>query len=1181
MALWNAGSGTTLATVIERTTTNLNLPIANGANPTITLISGTLPPGLRLVGTTLVGTPFEVERDKTFEFVLRAVENSTLEDRTFKVIVTGPDSPTWQTPAGTLPIGTNQAYYVLDNSLVDFQLLATDPDLPAGDTIDYYIAENEGILPPGLSMDITGRITGIVEPLLSLELARGDGGYDTAGYAGDLFDFGIKSTNGYSSYYYDIQDYDYSVPTRAPKKLNRYYPFTVTASDGDNVVKRDFIIYLVGDDYLRSDNSIMQAGTGVFTADNTYLRNPVWLTPTDLGFRRANNYVTLYLDVIQNDTLAGDVYYSLEQFNLDGTASELPPGLSLDRLTGEIVGRIPYQPAITEEYNFTIKAERFEGDLGSAEIFGTFYEDTLLGNDNFKIYNLDTSLADGVDDLNELRGRTLRLGGRSYQVVNVDTADSDDYDVIYLDRTLSPEISLVLSQTASSGQNYFFVQRLTDAQKEKHIGRELKFSDTESYGITDIYPYIEYRAEETVGTNLYVNPDAIEIKVNEVYEVGEYAAYNGSIYQLNTGDTIDSVVTTSHTIVAQVDGGGATVLDAQGNPVPNFESAKWTLIDTDITSLSQTLNKTILKQKLERLFPRSDAFVTNPVVGSLTRNDIWSIRIPATANSRNKATYIDTLILNSNTTVKVTEHRDNEDIIKLGTNLSRILVLGRNIGIALFKNEFFSIDVTVAEVDEVVDLPFSKKQFSVRIIGEIDSTIQWITPADLGTIQANFTSTLSVQATTTVPDTALIYTIKSGKLPNGLRLNLDGQIIGKPRQFPEDDQLGLTTFDQQLTSFDGTFPTDTTFDRQYKFTIEARDRFGLSAIEQEFTLNVSAIDDTQYSNLYVKPFLKPDQRSYFTTFVSDPDVFTPSSIYRPDDPAFGIQKDLRMLVYAGIETKEIKDYVAASAKHHKRRKFKLGEIKKAVAKFPGETDTVYEVIYIDVIDPSNPKKGESRKILEQKSGKPITADSIQYAVRDDNTNTANGSAELGIYGRETVKFIIPQNEEIIIGARSGDVEVDADFNDFEITLRNGGTIEISMPIADAEPFRFRPVYANTIKADTDAVKVSQTKDNIKFISNIDNMREQIESVGAKERLYLPLWMRTPQSNTYPQELDYVTAIPICYCKPGTGDDVLLNIQNSGFDVTNINFDIDRYIIDQTTGNSSEQYILFANYQFNV
>ena len=51
--------------------------------------------------------------------------------------------------------------------------------------------------------------------------------------------------------------------TRSPKKLNRYYEFTVSASDGITIAKRKFQIYLVGDDFLRTDNTIMQLATGL------------------------------------------------------------------------------------------------------------------------------------------------------------------------------------------------------------------------------------------------------------------------------------------------------------------------------------------------------------------------------------------------------------------------------------------------------------------------------------------------------------------------------------------------------------------------------------------------------------------------------------------------------------------------------------------------------------------------------------------------------------------------------------------------------------------------------------------------------------------------------------------------------------------------------------------------------
>ena len=131
---------------------------------------------------------------------------------------------------------------------------------------------------------------------------------------------------------------------------------------------------------------------------------------------------------------------------------------------------------------------------------------------------------------------------------------------------------------------------------------------------------------------------------------------------------------------------------------------------------------------------------------------------------------------------------------------------------------------------------------------------------------------------------------------------------------------------------------------------------------------------------------------------------------------------------------------------------------------------------------------------------------------------------------------------------------------------------------DAEPFRFRPT-TNTIKTDSNAIKISDTNDIVRYISNINNMRDRIQNIGITERDYLPLWMRTPQSGF--QELNYVSAIPIVFCKPGEANDILLNINNSDFDFKQIDYEIDRYIVQRTENSEQEQYILFANYQYNV
>src|SRR6056300_590653 len=146
---WTKLTGETLATVQEEATISIGLPITSGVSPTISLISGELPPGLRIKNYNIVGTPFEVGYTKTFSFVLRASIGNSIEDRTYRIIVQGPDAPVWATPEGRLKVGnspTNNRYFILDNEIIDFQLLADDPDLAAGQKLEYFIEDGDGVL---------------------------------------------------------------------------------------------------------------------------------------------------------------------------------------------------------------------------------------------------------------------------------------------------------------------------------------------------------------------------------------------------------------------------------------------------------------------------------------------------------------------------------------------------------------------------------------------------------------------------------------------------------------------------------------------------------------------------------------------------------------------------------------------------------------------------------------------------------------------------------------------------------------------------------------------------------------------------------------------------------------------------------------------------------------------------
>ena len=89
---------------------------------------------------------------------------------------------------------------------------------------------------------------------------------------------------------------------------------------------------------------------------------------------------------------------------------------------------------------------------------------------------------------------------------------------------------------------------------------------------------------------------------------------------------------------------------------------------------------------------------------------------------------------------------------------------------------------------------------------------------------------------------------------------------------------------------------------------------------------------------------------------------------------------------------------------------------------------------------------------------------------------------------------------------------------------------------------------------------------------------------ANERNYLPLWMRSIQPGTR-KELDFQLAVPICYCKVGTADDIILNIKNyintTNFSFNQLDYTADRYIIDSVEGLTADKYLVFRNDRITI
>ena len=672
MITWITPAGS-LGIITERVIIDIPLEANTSLTSiTYTLIAGALPRGLKLINGRISGSPVEVRRFTESRFVVRANDGTDIEDRTFSLSVDGSDIPAWVTREGFLNVGSGESYFVLDNARVDFQLDADDTDLSAGDTLEFYLVPLGGELPPGLSLSIDGVISGFTDPIFALEYnSISSGGYDTAPLDYIPLDFVEARSNGFDTYVYDNVTYDYNEPSQIPRRLSRVYNFVVAVSDGANTVNRLFKIYVVTEEFLQADNSIVQVDTNLFQADNTGDRKPLWITESDLGRFRANNYVTIFLDVYDPPTLSGTITYFLLPENPDTTPSVLPPGMELDSVTGELAGNVPYQSAVTKTYTFTMLAVNYPATLSAATY-------TLVGD-------------------------------------------------------------------WSSSANY------------------------------------------------------IE---------NEAVRYIGFIW---------------------------------------------------ICSLAH------------RNSP--------PIDGSI----YW--------------------------------YRGVES---------------------------------------------ASKTFTVDIVGEIESAINWLSDSNRGTIKPNQPSTIFVEAESLLYGNRVAYEFVSGSLPPGLSFLPTGAIEGKVKQFADDAGPGLTRFydrDSSLidstasrtytTTFDNAV---TSFDKKFTFTIKARDAANFAEVLRTFFITVVSDNTKTFANLYVKAFQPKAKRLEWYNFITDSTIFSAADIYRYGDANFGIQTDLKMLVYAGIESREAVSYVQAMSRNHYRKQILFGNVKVAKSKDPITQEVIYEVVYVEIVD---------------------------------------------------------------------------------------------------------------------------------------------------------------------------------------------------------------------------------------
>jgi hypothetical protein len=235
-------------------------------------------------------------------------------------------------------------------------------------------------------------------------------------------------------------------------------------------------------------------------------------------------------------------------------------------------------------------------------------------------------------------------------------------------------------------------------------------------------------------------------------------------------------------------------------------------------------------------------------------------------------------------------------------------------------------------------------EFTV-LSGAANIEINWITDANLGEIQNGFISTLSIQAESST-GSPLEYSLYNNpdpsdvvyqRLPQGLTLNLDGSIQGRVAFIDSD--------------FTGDFEPQT-----YSFTAQARDFTGTVSSRKTFSITVK--------NSNTKPF----ENAYFISLVSDEvklrleniesEYFPFDYVYRANDPFFGVQKKLRILLANGLNPESAASYAAALDSNYYKKLIRLSEPRLARA-LDANNRIIYEAIYLRVIDDLENSQGES------------------------------------------------------------------------------------------------------------------------------------------------------------------------------------------------------------------------------
>lgn len=250
--------------------------------------------------------------------------------------------------------GRENLGYYFDGDYVEIKINALEVS-PTG-ILEWTVVQ--GVLPPGLTLDQTGKISGFAQAP-ARPGAAGTAAYDVGRYDQFVYDFEGAADS-------------------------RVYLFTLRIFDGVNHVDQKYRVGIYDKTYFLVDNQLITADSTRYTADRDGYQYPsIITTSTELPpVRQGQQYAYQFKSYIANPNLEvlwsvnsggparfdqgaspnpddNGRYYTVVPFDdksFDQTDLSLPGGIFLDSQTGWLLGRIGTSQQAESTYEFTVTA---------------------------------------------------------------------------------------------------------------------------------------------------------------------------------------------------------------------------------------------------------------------------------------------------------------------------------------------------------------------------------------------------------------------------------------------------------------------------------------------------------------------------------------------------------------------------------------------------------------------------------------------------------------------------------------------------------------------------------------------------------------------------------------------------------------------------------------------------------